>query len=471
VRSLKAGGAKARITPALGTRLQGHITRSGPATSVLDELYCRVIAFEAGDARALIGVCDLLEFRQDFVDELKGELERRFSLPGHSCLLCATHTHTGPPTIDLGDLTPDLDYLSRLRGWIVSAAEEAFGSLEPVRLRFASLPDASIGVNRRLLTAEGVRMAPNPAGPLDPEASVLAFERPDGTPVAALVHHAVHPTTLGVMLHVISADYPGRACRFLECSLGGELTVLFVQGACGDVRPAVVDRKGNFREGREEDINRLGRRLGSAFLKGWKRGAALEARSLSARLRRVELPFGPLPTLAELENEHERCLRLVEQAERNAAGHEDGPGLPGVRDAWEQGHMDQRALNLAVAAWAEAMIGKARAGALPRGVTAGIQALAFGRELVLIGFPGELFSEIGMRIKQRSPFRHTVLCGYAGATVGYVPTRSALAEGGYEVSEAYKLYGLPCAFREDVEDLIYGEVSSLLADLYRESES
>jgi hypothetical protein len=195
-------------------------------------------------------------------------------------------------------------------------------------------------------------------------------------------------------------------------------------------------------------------------------------------MRQIELPLGPLPTLAELEDERERRLRLAEQAEREATGGEErGPThtgrrenrSPGEEDSWEQQHMDQRVLHLAVAAWAQEMIGKARAVGLPRCVRGNIQALAFGRQLVLIGFPGELFSEIGMRIKERSPFPRTLLCGYAGGTVGYVPTRSAFSEGGYEVSDAYKLYGLPSAFRRDVEEIVYGEMSSLLADLYDES--
>jgi len=463
VSSLQVGAARIAITPALGTRLQGHLTRSGPAIEVLDELYCRAIALEGDGVPGLIVSCDLLEFQQEFVEELRDELERRCALPPEQWLLCATHTHTGPPTIDLGTLKADRSYLGKLVERIAGAAEEAFARLESARIRYAALPGPPIGVNRRLVTGEGVRMAPNPLGPTDPQAAVIAFERPDGTALAALVQHAVHPTTLGVALHVISADYPGRACRYLEERLGGDPTVLFAQGACGDVRPAVMDAAGSFREGFERDIEEIGGRLGAAFLESWGVAAPLVPVPLRGRLRSLELPLSARPTVAELERQREQSLRLAARDVQAAPA--------GRTDPWEERHMDPRGLHQAVAEWATRMIAQAEQGVLPRRVRGNLQALAFGRELVLVGFPGELFCEIGMRIKAESPFRHTVVCGYTGGSVGYVPTRRAMAEGGYEVSEAYKLYGLPSVFREDVEELVCREVGSLLAGLHEESSS
>jgi hypothetical protein len=37
-----------------------------------------------------------------------------------------------------------------------------------------------------------------------------------------------------------------------------------------------------------------------------------------------------------------------------------------------------------------------------------------------------------MRIKAESPFRHTYILGLANGCAGYVPTRKAIREGGYE---------------------------------------
>jgi neutral ceramidase len=63
-------------------------------------------------------------------------------------------------------------------------------------------------------------------------------------------------------------------------------------------------------------------------------------------------------------------------------------------------------------------------------------ALRLGDSIGMITAPGEIFTEIGQSIVARSPFRHTLFAGYANGTIGYVPTRAAYAEGGYEVTHA-----------------------------------
>jgi hypothetical protein len=65
-----------------------------------------------------------------------------------------------------------------------------------------------------------------------------------------------------------------------------------------------------------------------------------------------------------------------------------------------------------------------------------IQALGLG-DVAFVGFPCELFSELGLRVKEASPFSTTVICELANGYVGYVPTRQAFDHGGYEPRFAY----------------------------------
>ncbi|NUQ00725.1 MAG: hypothetical protein HUU35_12815, partial [Armatimonadetes bacterium] len=60
-----------------------------------------------------------------------------------------------------------------------------------------------------------------------------------------------------------------------------------------------------------------------------------------------------------------------------------------------------------------------------------LQALRLG-ETGLIGLPGEVFAEIGLEIKARSPFAQTVTVGLANDSVGYVAPDHQLEWGGYE---------------------------------------
>jgi hypothetical protein len=54
----------------------------------------------------------------------------------------------------------------------------------------------------------------------------------------------------------------------------------------------------------------------------------------------------------------------------------------------------------------------------------------------LIGIPGELFVELGLALKHNPHFAHTFVVGYCNDLIGYIPTRAAYGEGGYEVDTA-----------------------------------
>jgi neutral ceramidase len=61
-----------------------------------------------------------------------------------------------------------------------------------------------------------------------------------------------------------------------------------------------------------------------------------------------------------------------------------------------------------------------------------VQAFRLGDELAIVTLPGEVFVELGMAIKDASPFETTVLVELANDAPGYIPTRKAFAEGSYE---------------------------------------
>ena len=51
-----------------------------------------------------------------------------------------------------------------------------------------------------------------------------------------------------------------------------------------------------------------------------------------------------------------------------------------------------------------------------------------------VTFPGEMFHEIGKRIKSSTHTRYSFLLGYCNGSVGYFPTQKSYSEGGYEPS-------------------------------------
>jgi len=68
-----------------------------------------------------------------------------------------------------------------------------------------------------------------------------------------------------------------------------------------------------------------------------------------------------------------------------------------------------------------------------RPLEAEVQVIALGDDVAWVGLPGEIFVELGLSIKQHSPFRHTIIAELANGNIGYVPNREAYPQGNYEV--------------------------------------
>jgi hypothetical protein len=77
--------------------------------------------------------------------------------------------------------------------------------------------------------------------------------------------------------------------------------------------------------------------------------------------------------------------------------------------------------------------------------------------IALLSVPGEPFIETAQRIAAASPFEHTLFSGYSNGGFGYVPTREACTEGGYEVEAS--------PFSPDAADLLATAGIQLLRDV------
>jgi neutral ceramidase len=64
-------------------------------------------------------------------------------------------------------------------------------------------------------------------------------------------------------------------------------------------------------------------------------------------------------------------------------------------------------------------------------LTVTVQALHIG-DLAVCGIPFETFAEIGLELKDRSPFPQTMVIGLANGRHGYLPTPEQHRLGGYE---------------------------------------
>lgn len=64
-----------------------------------------------------------------------------------------------------------------------------------------------------------------------------------------------------------------------------------------------------------------------------------------------------------------------------------------------------------------------------------LSLLTIGDGIALVTNPAEFFVELGQEVRRGSPYPHTLISTLTNGNAGYVPTRRAFAEGGYEVKK------------------------------------
>lgn len=411
---LQLGTAAVVINPPDGTPLAGYYHERG-CEGVADPLYAKAAVLDDGLTRAAWVVCDLISLPRHTVLEARRLIAEQTGIPAGHVMLSATHTHTGPVIAResaMDDLVGGSGELARkytadLPAHIANAVRQAFARRAPTRATFARETEDRLAFNRRFWMRDGTvgwnpgKRNPNtirPAGPIDPEVGVVYFETPDRAPQLTFVNFAMHTDTTGG--RAVSADYPGALARCLATYKGPDMLTMFANGPCGNLNHFNV-AWADPQHGPHE-ANRLGTILAAAVFKAWMDLQPVANPRLQVRTALVELPLPTIPP-AELEK-----ARAVANDPKGAAFMEQ------VRA--------YRALDVA-----------ARQG---RPLEVEVQAMALGRELAWVSLPGEAFVELGLSIKAGSPFRQTHVIELANGSIGYIPDRSAYAEGNYEVVSA-----------------------------------
>ncbi len=424
--SLWLGTARADISPRSPLPVAGFGFRRGVSRGVIRPLQARIVCFSPGaDApparRVLLISADILGWGDDQLERLGARLARDCGLPAEALILHATHSHSGPQLCQhvlpcLG--VRDDQYAAWMEDQVIEAARRALASLEPARMEL-HLGECAIGVHRRRLRDGCWRMAPNPDGPVDHEVRVIRCIAPDDSTRALLVHFACHPTASAD--DFFSPEYPGLAMTALENEPRGPAMALFLQGCCGDIRPAMI-RDGEFYRGDFNDAERLAARLADAVRQALARpGQPLPLDELETERTERALPLGPLPTPEQL------------------------------RDLADQQTVEGE--------WSRHLL--AHPAAIRPHAPLRLTLLRLSPALRLIFANAELMIEHGLEFKRRSDGRD-LLVGCSNGILGYLPTARQLEEGGYEPAESWLYYGAPAPFTSDAEQVFRSAVERLV---------
>jgi hypothetical protein len=94
-----------------------------------------------------------------------------------------------------------------------------------------------------------------------------------------------------------------------------------------------------------------------------------------------------------------------------------------------------------------------------------VQVLRIG-DLALVAHAAETFTEIARAIMDASPAPRTLFAGYSNGCIGYLPTASAHAEGGYEVEQAPLAYRISGTYDPGCAATVTERSVQLVASLF-----
>lgn len=230
---LTAGASKVAITP-LPTELVAK------TDLINDPLYARVIVVSNGVTCAVLVGLDLGGARNDMIADVMPRLVSATGCPSQNILISATHTHSSNTGGLGGQGSPTA---KRVADAIIAAAAYARGKMRPATVGFGTT-QVSLNTNRDLFTKNGEwRQQPNPNGPSDKTLAVAAFIGEDHVPIGVYMNYAMHPINF-YLSGVISADFPGAASRTVEELFDDKPIAIFAQAASGDQNPLYSERSG-----------------------------------------------------------------------------------------------------------------------------------------------------------------------------------------------------------------------------------
>jgi hypothetical protein len=413
---MRAGAATSDITPVDSQFLFGYPHVARYTTGVHDPLLSSALYLEVEDQELLFVANDVIFVSKATTERVRRRIEAAAGVPAGHIMVTATHTHSGPVTVDYvsneGDpVVPRADpaYLELLEDGIVSAALAARASARPAEAGLAVADGTGVGTNRR-----------DPDGPRDSEVPVLMVRAAGGgEPLACMLVCCMHPTVLHEDSTLVSGDFPAMARHYLQREvLGPDCPIVYHTGPAGNQSPRHVTRANTFAEAR-----RLGETLGRAVARVMPEIAYASSARLQSARAFVDLPRREFPSAAEAQRRQRRARERLERLRQCGASRQE------VRTAEVDWFGAEETLTLARAAQ-EGRIEAFYRECLP----AEVQVLKVG-PWAYVALPGELFVEYGLAIKRCAPNAFVISLAN-GELQGYIVTSEAAREGGYEASNA-----------------------------------
>lgn len=449
---LTGGVARVDITPKRWpVRLVGSFSPQN-TESAHDPLHARAMVLSDGETEIAICVVDNCLVVRELLDRAKAKAEQSCGIPSNRQLISATHTHSAPPGLLSWELTEvEKAYQEQLVDGIAAAIAAASKAKQPVSVGFGKSQLADEVNNRRWFLEEGampvnpfgdpgdkVKMNPGrgpdlvkPAGPVDPDFCVLALRDSRNRPLGVLANYALHYVG-NIPGRQVSADYFGEFARLLPVRLANEseeFLAILSNGTSGDINNIRFTGPRPRREPFEQIRIVAGKAADAAWfamrdIDDWK--------GEDTRIRMVER----LVTL-------DRRRPAPEQVDR-------------AREIVKMSEEEKKKLPRLATNYAERTLKFIEQ---PEQYEVKLQAIRIGGDIAICSIPFETLVEIGLELKEKSPFPDTFIIELANGAYGYLPTPRQHDLGGYET------WLTTSRVQKDASEIIVKDLLEMLAEL------
>ncbi len=451
---LRAGAAAVDVTPKqFPLNMPGGFS-ANMAESAHDPLHARALVLDDGTTTLAMVLVDSLSVAPETCKDAKALAAERCGIKPENILVAGTHAHSAPQSNATNGPPQAVAYRKLLVEGIAESIVRAQRSLRPAQVGVAAQPLPDEVFNRRWFLKPGqmplnpfgkldqVKMNPGtspdvldrPAGPTDPDLTVLSVQDARRRPLALWANYSLH--YVGHLPKAqVSADYFGEFARLMPSRVGGDtnFVAMMSNGASGDINNIPFNVARPPREPFEQ-VRIVAQKAADA---AWHALRKIEKHSPDARL-------GMLQREVTLKYRRPTAEQIADAKRVLATPKADREKLPRLAENYARS-------TLAAAERKEET------------TTVLVQAICIG-DFAICCLPFEVFCEIGLDLKRRSPFPQTMVVSLANGRHGYLPTPAQHKLGGYETWIG------TCSVQEDASVILTDNLLDMLAELRKQKE-
>tara|TARA_B100001996_G_scaffold315703_1_gene258600 strand:+ start:7816 stop:9177 length:1362 start_codon:yes stop_codon:yes gene_type:complete len=444
------GSSQEDITPKNIIPLYSLDHKLRSSKKIQSRIYLNTIFLSINKKKVLFITLDLIYVGEDFCNKLKKQIKSKFKINTENIMINATHTHSSPLISEtiFNSAKISKNYISFLNKKILTSIVKSIKNKTYCKINYGAI-DAEFNVNRRkkildLSSLKNFRLMtkfanrPNFYGPKDSKLSVINFLDKNNSIKCMIFNYACHPSLS--RFNSVSADYPGFTREYIRKYYSKNMPICFLLGFCGNLKSNLIfKRKISFKNPIKSffeiifDKYQFDKNLSLNKIKKFSNKISRKIFGINNFLNikpNINCKEVNLKLFYENYNYQNLYQNIKQKNQFEIKNY--------LKFIKKNKYKNFKTLK--------------------------IQKISIAKNLSFISLSGEVFCEYSIWLKklskQKSIFIIPVMC--ANGIMGYVPTSTALEEGGYEVERSLIEHGMPAKFTRHVEKRIYLSLKKLI---------